>query len=185
MGTSDWWGGGELQDKARINLLPNTELHELCTHINSRNRAAQRAQRDSQVLFQTLYFKDRPLSDPRCVVDAVIFSLRENGFLVYIPQYALKGPVYLESKEKEVLYCGRLRPTWQVGLVTKKELFVKVETIEGTNMYRLFDHVTVGIQLKGSEAHAHVLSFSLLNNQPWKDGNGAHSASVNFLEEAR
>ena len=62
---------------------------------------------------------------------------------------------------------------------------MKVETIEGTNMYRLFDHVTVGIQLKGSEAHAHVLSFSLLNNQPWKDGNGAHSASVNFLEEAR
>jgi hypothetical protein len=33
----------------------------------------------------------------------------------------------------------------------------QVETIEGTNMYRLFDHVTVGIQLKGSEAHAHVL----------------------------
>ena len=36
---------------------------------------------------------------------------------------------------------------------------VKVETIEGTNMYRLFEHVTVGIQLKGSEAHAHVLNL--------------------------
>ena len=87
---SDWWGGGEVQGKATMNLLNNTELHELCTHINSRNRAAQRAQRDSQILFQTLYFKDRPLSDPRCVVDAVIFSLKENGFLVYIPQYAVK-----------------------------------------------------------------------------------------------
>ena len=71
--------------------------------LHCRNRAAQRAQRDSQILFQTLYFKDRPLSDPRCVVDAVIFSLRDNGVLVYIPQYAIKGPVYLESKEKEVL----------------------------------------------------------------------------------
>jgi len=182
---SDWWAGEEVQENASKKLLINKDLQDLCVHINTRNRAAQRAQRDSQVLFQTLYFKDRPLSDPRCVVDAVIFSLRENGFLVYIPQYALKGPVYLESKEKEVLYCGRLGPTWQVGLVTKKELFVKVETIEGTNMYRLFDHVTVGIQLKGSEAHAHVLSFSLLNNQPWKDGNGSHNASVNFLEEAR
>jgi DIS3-like exonuclease 1 len=87
---SDWWRGGEVQDKATATLLVNTELQELCTHINTRNRAAERAQRDSQVLFQTLYFKDRPLSDPRCVVDAVIFSLRENGFLVYIPQYALR-----------------------------------------------------------------------------------------------
>ena len=40
----------------------------------------------------------------------------------------------------------------------QKEI-VKVETIEGTNMYRLFEHVTVGIQLKGSEAHAHVLNL--------------------------
>ena len=70
-----------------------------------RNRAAQRAQRDSQVLFQSLYFRDRPLSDPRCVVDAVIFSLRDNGVLVYVPQYGLKGPVYLESKDKEVICC--------------------------------------------------------------------------------
>jgi len=182
---SDWWGGGEVQDKATVNLLGNTQLQDLCTHINSRNRAAQRAQRDSQVLFQTLYFKDRPLSDPRCVVDAVIFSLRENGFLVYIPQYAIKGPVYLESKEKEVLYCGKLGPTWQLGVVTKKEMFVKVETLEGTNMYRRFDHVTVGIQLKGSEAHAHVLSFTLLDSQPWKgDGEGEERA-VNFLREVR
>ena len=83
--TSDWWGGGEEQDKATANLMVNTELQELCTHINTSNIAAQWDQRNSQVLFQTLYFKDRPLSDPRCAVDAVIFSLRENGFLVYIP----------------------------------------------------------------------------------------------------
>lgn len=39
---------------------------------------------------------------------------------------------------------------------------MQVETIEGTNMYRLFEHVTVGIQLKGSEAHAHVLNLRYL-----------------------
>ena len=75
-----------------------------------------------------------------------------------------------------MLYCGRLGPTWQVGIVNKKVMFVKVETIEGANMYRRFDHVTVCIQLKGSEAHAHVLSFTLLDNQ---------EGSVNFLREAR
>ena len=55
-----------------------------------------------------------------------------------------------------MLYCGRLGPTWQKGIVTKKEMFVKVETNQGTNMYRRFDHVTVGIQLKGSEAHGPI-----------------------------
>ena len=93
-------------------------------------------------------------SYPRCVVDAVIFALRDNGALVYDPQYGLKGPVYLESKDKEVLFyfphflylkfykmqvlfCGKLGPTWQRGVVTKRENFVKVETLEGTNMDRL------------------------------------------------
>ena len=157
--TSDgWWSAespGDEDEKSVVigsspgQQLSNVELQELCDHINTRNRAAQRAQRDSQLLFQTLYFKDRPVSDPRCVVDAVIFSLRDNGFLVYIPQYAIKGPVYLESKTKEVLFCGKLGPTWDRGVVTKRDNFVKVETLSGTNMYRLFDHVTVGIQLRG------------------------------------
>ena len=37
-------------------------------------------------------------------MDAVIFALRDNGVLVYVPQYGLKGPVYLESKDKEVIF---------------------------------------------------------------------------------
>ena len=79
-----------LDMKSPDQQMSNVELQELCEHINSRNRAAQRAQRDSQTLFQTLYFKDKPMSDPKCIADAVIFSLRDNGFLVYIPQYAIK-----------------------------------------------------------------------------------------------
>ena len=55
---SDWWEAGEQAGEQRTaGLLANAELQELCQHINERNRAAQRAQRDSQVLFQTLYFR--------------------------------------------------------------------------------------------------------------------------------
>merc|ERR1719282_2111910 len=98
-----WWAEAEDRDLVTASSNPeqqlaNGELQTLCEHINDRNRAAQRAQRDSQTLFQSLYFKDRPLTDPRCVVDAVIFALRDNGVLVYVAQYGLKGPVYLESK---------------------------------------------------------------------------------------
>jgi len=181
---SDWWSGGSMSSPNH--LLDNTPLQELCQHINTRNRAAQRAQRSSQELFQTLYFKDRPLSDPRCVVDAVVFSLRTNGFLVYIPSYALKGPVYVENKQKEVLRVGKLGASWQSGVVWQDKHAIRVETVEGTQTYRIFDHVTVGIQLKGSEAHGHSLSFSLLDNKPFREGcPTSQEGNVNFLAAAR
>jgi len=184
---SDWWKGkGDAE--AEQGLLGNTELQELSQHINQRNRSAQLAQRMSAQLFQTLYFKDIPISDPRCIVDGVIYSLRSNGFLVYVPAYALKGPVYLENKSREVVYSGPMGLLWQKGVITQREHFVKVETLEGTDVYRIFDHVTVGIQLKGSEAHGHELSFILLDKQGFvsrKDEQPATASSFNFLSAAR
>lgn len=50
-------------------------------------QAAQRAQKLSTVLFQCLYFKERdPQTDPQCVADAIVYSIRNNGLLVYIPE---------------------------------------------------------------------------------------------------
>ena len=90
----DWWSN---QDEIQNNhKLTNTQLSELCDHINERNKAAQLAQRESQLLFQTLFFRNKEPDDPRCIVEAVIFRIRTNGFLVYVPCYALKGPVYLQ-----------------------------------------------------------------------------------------
>lgn len=63
--SSDWWSGDTAPPPA--SLLQDRELADLCLHINTRNRAAQRAQRDSATLFQTLYFRNRPLSDTRFV----------------------------------------------------------------------------------------------------------------------
>ena len=134
------------------------------------------------------YIKDIPISDPGCIVDGVIYSLRSNGFLVYVPAYALKGPVYLENKSREVVYSGPMGLLWQKGVITQREHFVKVETLEGTDVYRIFDHVTVGIQLKGSEAHGHELSFILLDKQGFvsrKDEQPAAASSFNFLSAAR
>jgi hypothetical protein len=31
------------------------------------------------------------------VVEGFVFALRENGFLVFIPKYGIKGPVYLDE----------------------------------------------------------------------------------------
>ena len=93
----DWWSNKD--EKCEIEQMTNTQLSDLCEHINERNKAAQLAQRQSQLLFQTLYFRDKEPDDPRCIVEAVIFRIRSNGFLVYVPSYALKGPVYLQVRK--------------------------------------------------------------------------------------
>ncbi len=43
--------------------LSHEPFQELCQHINTRNRAAQLAQRSSSQLFQTLYFKVRTVTE--------------------------------------------------------------------------------------------------------------------------
>lgn len=93
----DWWS--DTDEKLKVKQMTNTQLSELCEHINERNKAAQLAQRQSQLLFQTLFFRNKEPDDPRCIVEGVIFRIRSNGFLVYIPSYALKGPVYLQVRK--------------------------------------------------------------------------------------
>ena len=74
-------------DAAAAELLPqNTALQELSEHINAKHRAAQYAQRDSQQLFQTLFFTDKADDDDVCVVNAVVFDVRSNGLMVFVPR---------------------------------------------------------------------------------------------------
>merc|ERR1712210_359703 len=52
--------------------------------------------------------------------------------------------------------------------------------------YRLFDHVTVTIQIKGSESHAHKLAFYLLSKKASaKSGRGFGKGEIDFLQEIR
>jgi hypothetical protein len=85
----------------------------------------------------------------------ISFNSRSNGFLVYVPRYALKGPVYLEQTncgEEEVLYHDeRLGgPMWTTGKLLEEgdQIHVEAEGRRLRQTYRLFDHVTVTIQLK-------------------------------------
>ena len=90
----DWWS--DKNEQKKVEHMTNSQLSDLCDHINERNKAAQLAQRQSQLLFQTLFFQNKQPDDPLCIVEAVILRIRNNGFLVYVPCYALKGPVYLQ-----------------------------------------------------------------------------------------
>lgn len=50
---------------------------------------AQNAQKESVVMFESLFFGSLDDNDDRRLVDAVVFSLRTNGVLVYVPRYGL------------------------------------------------------------------------------------------------
>lgn len=149
-------------------LDSNRELEEISHHINSRNRAAQRAQNLSVQLFQCLYFKDRdPQTDQCCVADALIYSIRDDGVLVFVAQYGVKGPVYMKNREGQVVAAGEDGSCeWQSGSVRRYSDHITTTSGCGTSTFRLFDHITVRISVQSSRCHADSLNLEVISNKP-------------------
>ncbi|XP_057699749.1 DIS3-like exonuclease 1 isoform X2 [Corythoichthys intestinalis] len=160
---------GQSPNKA---LATNKELDELAHHINKKNRAAQQAQKLSTELFQCLYFKDRdPGTDPCCVTDAVIYAIRDNGVLAFVPLYGIKGPVYLKNREGLVLSAEQdRRCEWQSGSVRRYSDHIMTTSTIGTTTFKLFNHITVRISVQSSRCHADSVSLELVYNRPHQIG---------------
>lgn len=54
-------------------------------NLNRRHRASKQAQRDSVELFQSLYFKNKEET-----VESIIYDIRSNGFMVFVPKYGIR-----------------------------------------------------------------------------------------------
>uniref|UniRef100_UPI003AACCDD1 DIS3-like exonuclease 1 isoform X2 n=1 Tax=Centroberyx gerrardi TaxID=166262 RepID=UPI003AACCDD1 len=146
----------------------NKELEEMAQHINNKNRAAQQAQRLSTELFQCLYFKEKdPQTDQRCVADAVIYGIRANGVLVFVPQYGLKGAVYMRNREGQVLNVGQDGSCeWQSGSIQRYLDHISTSCSSGTSTFSLFDHITVRISVQPSRCHSDGLHLDVISNKP-------------------
>uniref|UniRef100_A0A674AU85 DIS3-like exonuclease 1 n=1 Tax=Salmo trutta TaxID=8032 RepID=A0A674AU85_SALTR len=149
-------------------LASNKELEEVAQQINNKNRAAQHAQKVSTELFQCLYFRDKdPETDERCVADAVIYTIRANGMLVFIPQYGLKGAVYLKNREGQVVSerqdggCD-----WQTGSLQRYLDHITTTTAAGTSTFNLFQHITVRISVQPSRCHSDTIRLEVVSNRP-------------------
>ena len=70
-------------------------LSDQCHHMNVQHRMAKSASDQSQGLFFSLYFRGAG----RTVCAAVVSAVRENGIVVFVPQYEVHGNVYLRSRE--------------------------------------------------------------------------------------
>ena len=69
----------------------SSELKKICSHLNQSNRSAKAAQFECQQFFLSLFLRDKVQR-----VEGVVYGLRSNGFLVYIPSLDYRGPCYLK-----------------------------------------------------------------------------------------
>ncbi|XP_053128175.1 DIS3-like exonuclease 1 isoform X2 [Hemicordylus capensis] len=160
------------QDQAgRENLFGNKELEELCRHINNRNRAAQHAQKQSTELFQCMYFKDKdPERGEHCTADGVVYSIRTNGVLVFVPRYGIKGAAYLKNKEGLVLSCqANSKCEWKPGCLQRSSSrIISTPTVGDPVTLNLFDHVTVKISVQSSRYHTDTIQLQITSCKPYK-----------------
>ncbi|XP_060008574.1 DIS3-like exonuclease 1 isoform X3 [Lagenorhynchus albirostris] len=152
------------------NLFSNKDLEELCRHINNRNRAAQHSQKQSTELFQCMYFKDKdPETEERCIADGVIYSIRTNGVLVFIPRFGIKGAAYLKNKDGLVISCSPDgHSEWKPGSLQRFQNKITSTTTGGESVtFHLFDHVTVRISVQASRCHSDTIRLEIISNKPY------------------
>ncbi|XP_030620937.1 DIS3-like exonuclease 1 [Chanos chanos] len=158
----------ETEEEPSKALASNKELQELAQQINTKNRAAQQAQKQSTELFQCLYFKDKdPQKDERCVADAIVYAIRANGMLVFVPRYGLKGAVYLKNRDNLVINVKQDGSCdWQTGSLQRYPDRISSCTGSDTHTFNLFDHITVRISVEPSRCHTDSLCLELISNRP-------------------
>ncbi|XP_036161379.1 DIS3-like exonuclease 1 isoform X4 [Myotis myotis] len=169
--------------EVKENLFSNKDLEELCKHINNRNRAAQHSQKQSTELFQCMYFKDKDQeTEERCIADGVIYSIRTNGVLVFIPRFGIKGAAYLKNKDGLVISCGPdSRSEWKPGSLQRFQNKITSTTTGGESItFHLFDHVTVRISVQASRCHSDTIRLEIMSNKPYMipDSELLHQSSL-------
>jgi hypothetical protein len=68
-------------------------VQRITEHLNLMNSRSKAVQMECQKMFLRLFFRTRVE-----VHDAIVYSLRDNGFLAYVPVFDYKGPVYFQNR---------------------------------------------------------------------------------------
>jgi DIS3-like exonuclease 2 len=77
--------------------LTQSQLQSQCEHCNDLRMAAKKAQERSDRIFLSLYLKDHPAHR----ILAVVLSLGEKTFTVFVPSLALTTKVFLDDHVEE------------------------------------------------------------------------------------
>lgn len=87
------------QCQATEDMVPysTSQVGKICEGLNQQNRMAKMSSMECQRLFLSLYFNDHVE-----IAQAVVTDLRVNGLIVYVPEFDLKGPLYLSDEDGDV-----------------------------------------------------------------------------------
>ncbi len=85
----------QIQQKHRSSIMDNDPLKyrrliALAEYLNNRHENAKRLSRRAQDIFLRLY-----LASNVYLVNAVVIQIKSNGFMAYIPEFNVRGPVFL------------------------------------------------------------------------------------------
>ena len=75
-----------------------SSVQSICDHINSRHRCAKEASLKSQELFFSLYFANQSK-----ISKAIVYSIKSDGLLCYLPAYDLRIPIKLYDEKTKAL----------------------------------------------------------------------------------
>ncbi|GFQ64481.1 DIS3-like exonuclease 1 [Trichonephila clavata] len=172
-------------EKTDYNIkMDSTEIEKLCNHMNIKHRAAQDLEKDAQQLFLTFYFEDLNSQEnsSACCVDAVIYAVRSNGLLVFIPKYGIKGAVCLCNKDKKVAIVKKTVEWVDGKLVSTADSCITVQGRGMLQKYHIFDHVTVCIKVQKARSHQHRIVLDLVDNKPLtKDWNEISKEKIDIF----
>jgi len=147
--------------------------------MNAKHRAAKQAQSESIVWFSTMFFKH---NIEKTVQEAIIYNLKDDVLTVFIPDYRIKGNIYLKSKSTG-MFISAPEKQQQQQQQQKNETAVKIvaSNFDDKNLrltlsmenkksisYRLFDHILVRIEVLEHRAHLpqFVLTLAQLEKVP-------------------
>ncbi|KAH3745203.1 DIS3-like exonuclease 1 [Pelomyxa schiedti] len=138
------------------------QLQQMADHMNEQHNNSRRAQKDATKIFQIMYFKEKPQT-----ADAYIYTMKQNGLLVHIPRFSLKGIVYLRDSEGKLLLssatalCNRkFVPVQDYSVDLDNHLLTLVTGI-GQVQLKLFTCITVLIGVLPCRSHRPELKLEV------------------------
>eukprot|EP01133_Synstelium_polycarpum_P012478 gene12478-14644_t len=123
----------------------------LADHLNLRHRASKTVQRDATLLFQSLYFQ----AHPKKSVEAIVTDVRNNAFMVLVPEYGLRERVHLRDKDGNPV-GPRDDAAFKSGVVdmTRNETSVTYTMTDSSSVIlSVFDHILIDIYTQDNDYH--------------------------------
>eukprot|EP00742_Colponemidia_sp_Colp-10_P008266 GILJ01008939.1.p1 GENE.GILJ01008939.1~~GILJ01008939.1.p1 ORF type:complete len:1120 (-),score=140.96 GILJ01008939.1:180-3260(-) len=158
------------RDAERTSYSTTQRLQELSQQLNRAHRNAKFAGKESQDMFLSLYLQQRQET-----VDAVITSIRANGFNIFVPSYNLRGLVYLQDSEGNptiplTVFADSMlhRPTdarlsFTVSRSDQRDVLNIYSTSGESRSLQLLDHVTVRLTVEPSRIRIPQIKFELVS----------------------